>query len=749
MNEPQFQETQFFALLDALPLGSYVFRLEDRERADSLRIVFANRASESMLGLAPADVVGGLIGEHFPNSLGSGGPAEAYRQVVVEQRALDLGMLSYGDDRLPQSQFALSAFPAGVDMVLLLFDNLSTSAARVTELAAIVDSAEDAILSKSLRGKILTWNSAAERIYGYTAAEAVGQSISMLLPPDRPNEVAEILAQLAEGKRIECFETTRLHKDGTLIDVSLTVSPIKDLRGSVVGAATIARDIRPEKEAESHLQLLAAIVDASEDAILSRDLDRRILSWNPGAERIFGYRADEVLGQAIDLAAPDLTPELAEIREGLLRGEPQATHEMPMRRKDGSEVWISAAASPITDPSGRVVGVASVLRDVTTQRELEAQLRQAQKMEAIGNLAGGIAHDFNNLLLVIRGYTSILLARAEIGERHQEDLRKVDLAAERAADLTHQLLAFSRQQTLRPELIDVSAVADETLGLLRRLIGENINLEWELGADLPLILADRGQFGQVVMNLAVNARDAMPNGGTITIRSGTVEFDEGDAGEHANGTYVYLQLSDSGIGMDLAVQERAFDPFFTTKEDGTGLGLATVYGIVKQSGGHIWLSSEAGVGTTFEVYFPVAAQTAQTAAVVRDEPRVGSLLGDETILLVDDEDLVRGFVQAALESYGYTVLAAASGAEAVEILERLGDSIDLLLTDLVMPGMNGRELAEHVALRHPGLTVLFSSGYPPDVAARQDVVEARTNFIEKPYSPDELARTVRGLLQSS
>jgi two-component system cell cycle sensor histidine kinase/response regulator CckA len=745
MSSPQLQETQLFALLDALPFGSFVFQLEDQAHAASLRILFANRASESMLGLDPSVVVGSLIGKHFPNSLGPSGPAEAYRKVVVEQEALDLGMVSYGDDRLPESRFAVSAYPVGSDLVVILFDNLSSGTERLTELAAIVDSAEDAILSKGLDGTIFTWNAAAELIYGYSAAEVIGQSISLLLPPDRPNEVTEILSRLRAGERIEQFQTTRLRKDGSVIDVSLTVSPITDGRGVVVGAATIARDIGAQKRDEAHVQRLAAIVDASTDGIFSRTLDGLVVSWNAGAEALLGYTADEMIGCAVDILVVD-HERAAQIAESLSRGEAQKAIEIPLRRKDGSEVQVSAALSPVIDSARRVVGVAGVLRDLTERRRLEEQLRQSQKMEAIGNLAGGIAHDFNNLLLVIRGYSAVIFRRSELSEHDQSDLLKIDSAAERAAELTHQLLAFSRQQVLRPELVDLSVVADETLALLKRLLGENIRFEWALEPNLPLTMVDRGQFGQVVMNLAVNARDSMPDGGTITIRSGKIDFDDRYPSERADvapGSYVFLQVTDSGIGMDQASQERVFDPFFTTKAEGTGLGLATVYGIVKQSGGHIWLYSELGIGTTFKLYFPVAVGTAEP---VREQLPVGSLKGDETILLVEDDDLVRAFVVTALESYGYTVLGVASGAEALVIVEQRGASIDLLLTDLVMPGMNGRELAEQVRTRQPGLTVLFSSGYPSDVIARHDIAEARTNFIEKPYLPDDLARTVRALL---
>ncbi|MGZ4409880.1 MAG: protoglobin domain-containing protein [Gaiellaceae bacterium] len=503
------------------------------------------------------------------------------------------------------------------------------------------------------------------------------------------------------------------------------------------------------------LRDLAAIIEASDDSIIATSLDGTILRSNPGAERLYGYGAREMVGQSFSaVTPPERLDELAGIYESVRRGESIRQFETVRRRKDGSLVDVSLTVSPIRNDEGEVIAVAMTARDIGERKraekereQLEEQLRQSQKMEAIGKLAGGIAHDFNNLLLVIRGYSTILLKR-NTDEGLAGGLVQIDNAANRATELTRQLLAFSRLQVIRPESSDLNDLVEETLKLLGDSLGEDIELVVELGqAPAPVVL-DRGQFGQVILNLAVNARDAMQDGGMLTIRTANVVLDESYASEHVDvvpGAYALLQVTDSGAGMDDETQNRVFDPFFTTKPKGTGLGLATVYGIVKQNRGHIWFYSEPGLGTTFKIYFPHET-TASVAAPAPEEPT--SLQGAETILLVEDNDAVRSLVADLLTSYGYTVLQAADGPEAIEIAEQRHGSIDLLLTDVVMPSMNGRELAERLLAENPPLKVLFTSGYPEDTIVRHAIAEAHVAFIEKPYLPDDLARAVRTIFNS-
>jgi two-component system cell cycle sensor histidine kinase/response regulator CckA len=733
--------------LEAVPLGAYLLRLEDPGTEEDLRIVFANSASRDILGLEPSLVIGTLLGEHFPAALGESGIAAAYRGVIVDQRPNDLGIVSYGDIGLEQQRFAVAAYPVGPDSAVMLFENLSAGPGRSNELAAIVDFADDAILSKDLEGTILTWNDAAERIYGYSAAEAIGRSISMLVPPDRPDEITGILDRLRRGERVAHFETQRVRKDGTVIDVSLTVSPLIDANTRVVGAAMIARDIGVYKEDEARLRRFEAIVEASEDAIVSRTIDGVITTWNGGAERLFGYTANEMIGTLVNDATPespfDGGADLGKLRSGV-RPRPFETR---MLRKDGTRADVSVATSPIADRTGQVIGVARVIRDMTEQRLLEEQLAQSQKLEAIGSLAGGVAHDFNNVLTIIRVTCEVVLKNLS-DEALRQKMEQIDRAAEHAASLTRQLLAFSRQQVLQPEPTDLNNVVEATLELADRLIGAPITLTRHLGTGLKPVHVDRSQLQQVILNLCINARDAMPQGGTISIRTSNVVLDEVDASVHLEatpGAYVLLEVTDTGVGMDDEISSRIFDPFFTTKgSEGTGLGLATVHGIVRQSGGHLSFDSEPGLGTAFRVFLPVATGSVLPAppVLVADE----SFEGSETILVVEDNDVLRPMIAEMIGPYGYTVLVAADGVEALLVAAQHHGNIDLLLTDVVMPRLNGRELSERLLKTNPGVKILFSSGYPADTVIRSRIAETRLAFIQKPYVAAELLSKIRAML---
>ena len=459
-----------------------------------------------------------------------------------------------------------------------------------------------------------------------------------------------------------------------------------------------------------------AMIDAALDAVVMINSSGEVLEFNPAAEAIFGYTRADVIGkEMVELIIP---PSFREAhREGFARHLRTGESTILGRRLELSGLRADGTTFPVELAITRVrvgddAAFAGYVRDISEQRVLEEQLRQSQKMEAIGSLAGGIAHDFNNILMVIRSCAALTLGRNP-DEDVERNVVQIDRAAERAAHLTRQLLAFSRQQVLRPEESDINEIVTQTLNLVDRLIGENIVTTTSLDRYVESIVVDRGQLGQIILNLAVNARDAMPTGGTLSIRTANVVLDASYTAEHADvepGPYVLLQITDSGIGMDETTRGRIFDPFFTTKDDGTGLGLATVYGVVKQSNGHIWVYSEPGHGTTFKLYFPAASASAPAPAPA---PEIGSLAGSETILLAEDEAEVRSLIAKSLRLHGYTVIEACNGIEALELAgER--ESIDLLLTDVVMPGMNGRELFEQLSERHPDLPVLFTSGYPAD-----------------------------------
>ena len=590
-------------------------------------------------------------------------------------------------------------------------------------LAAIVESSDDAIFGKTLEGTILSWSPAAERLYGYTAEQAIGRSVDMLVPPDRRAELKQILEHVGDGERIEHLETRRLRKDGAEVDVSLTVSPIHDSAGRVVGASSIARDIGERlRQQESYRHLF----EGHPSPMWVFDLEMlRFRAVNDAAVAAYGWSRDEFLSMTIDEIRPVDEREAVRAHVRGLRG-PNVAGIWTHLHKDGTRHDVAIASSPV-EFDGRLSRLV-LAQDVTELKHLERQLVQAQKAEAVGSLAAGVAHDFNNVLTVVRACAALLLKRLA-GVEERRDVLQIDEAAQRGAELTHRLLAFSKEQVLRPELTDVNVVVHQTLALLERVLGDDVEIELELAEAPPPILVDRGQLGQVIVNLAVNARDAMPEGGTLAISTGV------SSGE------VRLQVSDTGIGMDEDTRERVFDPFFTTKETGTGLGLATVRGIVAQSGGRISLASEPGRGTTFDLSFPLAAAAPPVPAASADVEAEPSE-GEETILFVEDEETVRVIVAETLRGLGYTVLEAGGGAEAIRLASEPARAIDLLLTDLSMPGMNGRDLAGRLTADRPGLRVVYTSGYPPEAAD----VDAGAAYLQKPYDSSELASAVRRLL---
>src|SRR5438105_6258333 len=457
--------------------------------------------------------------------------------------------------------------------------------------------------------------------------------------------------------------------------------------GLSLGPAT-PRHERAERALRTANEHLAAVIQSSPLAIYTLDPTSTVRTWNRAAEALYGWRAEEVIGRPL----PTIAQDMEELRGEALRGL-----EATRRRKDGTAVNISLSVAPLHDAAGRVTGILSIAADLTEMRQLEVQYRQAQKMEAVGRLAGGIAHDFNNLLTAIIGTTSLVLEDLGLESRARLDIQEIEKAAKRAAGLTRQLLIFSRQQVLEPRALDLNVLVGNLEQMLHRLIGADIELRTKQATALGAVRADPGQLEQAIVNLVVNARDAMPQGGRLTIETADVELDRGYVAGHVPtqpGRYVLLAISDTGVGMDGATKARLFEPFFTTKEPGrgTGLGLATVYGIVKQSGGYIWAYSELGHGTTFKMYLPRVAELATAPESTRGTPTPAR--GSETVLVVEDQEEVRNLTQRVLEARGYAVLAAANGAEALEIVDRHPTPIHLMITDVVMPGMNGREVAQ-------------------------------------------------------
>ncbi len=509
---------------------------------------------------------------------------------------------------------------------------------------------------------------------------------------------------------------------------------------------------RIEKAMRETQERFLGIYESSKDAIAYLTLDGLFLDINDSFLKLTGHTKEELLTKTYqDLTPLEYRKFEADIVQKIIRtGEP-AEYEKEYLRKDGSRVAISLTVFVVKGRDSQPGGLAAIIKDITERKRLEAQFHQAQKMEAVGQLTGGIAHDFNNLLTIVNGYSEMLLQSLPANDPQRDNAVQIKEAGERAVALTRQLLAFSRKQMLEPKVLDLNAVVTNTEKMLTRMIGEDIKLAAALMPKLGRVKADPGQIEQVMMNLAVNARDAMPQGGKITIETANVELDENFARKHVvvkPGRYVMLAVSDTGCGMDAETQKRVFEPFFTTKGlgKGTGLGLATVYGIVKQSGGSIWVYSEVGRGTTFKVYLPRVEE--EPDVVLPGAVRAAPLKGTETILLVEDDAPLRKLTQAILKKGGYAVLSAGHSDEAFRVCAEHKGPIHLLMSDVVMPDMSGYELAQRMTSAHPDMKVLYLSGYTDDTVVRHGVLDRSMAFLQKPFTTHGLLRKVREVLDT-
>lgn len=590
-----------------------------------------------------------------------------------------------------------------------------------------------------------------ERVWGRKRANLYRQPQSVfdaVHPDDRVRVLATVNIQ-AEGKSFE-HEYRIIRPDGDVRWVWNRGFPVRDYTGRITQYVGAAQDITERKQAEGRLRLLALAVESTNEMVSVTDENDRYTFVNRAFTETYGYSEDEVLGQTPAMLEPGEKPSelYEEIGRETRRGGWEG--EVSLRCKDGTQIVVNLHTSLLRDEGGKTVGLLRVARDITPKLLLEDQLRQAQKMEAIGQLAGGIAHDFNNLLTAILGYSALLSDSFPNDDPRRNDVDQIRYAANRATSLTKQLLAFSRKQILAPQTLRLGDVVRDLVPMLQRLLGETIDLK-TIVADLGLIKADTSQLEQVLVNLSVNARDAMPNGGKLTIETSDARLDDAYARQHAGvnaGSFVMLTVSDSGVGMDAATQKRVFEPFFTTKPPGvgTGLGLATVHGIISQSGGHIWLYSEVGRGTTFKVYLPRTDAAAEEAAAPADE--LPKLEGDESILLVEDEEVVREFVQRILTRHGYAIHTMPNPAQAMEFAESYSGQVDLILTDVVLPKMNGHDLSIRLLKHFPDASVMFMSGYTDDAIVRHGVLEPGTWFLQKPFTSEALLAKVREVLNA-
>jgi PAS domain S-box-containing protein len=598
---------------------------------------------------------------------------------------------------------------------------------------------------------------------------AIGRHLSDVFPQDLSVRLLEQNRQIIEsGKPI--INDEEIPVDGAPRLFHTVRFPLREANGTISAVGGFAIDIHQRRKAELELAARSQVLDSvlnslTEGVVVAVQNAPMIL--NPAARRFLQIGSSELL----KVEAIPLTPETLHEPESLFqvdRSTPYPLEDRPLMRAlrgetvQDAELYIknatmpqgamlSVSAAPLRDGSGQIFGGVAVFRDVTDRWNLEAQLRQSTKMEAIGRLAGGVAHDFNNLLLVIRGYAELMEHKVEPNSPLHKSVSQILSASQRAAEVTHQLLAFGRKQILQPRVIDLTAIVVESINLLQRLIGEDIVLRTEFASQLDPVKADPGQIHQVMMNLVVNARDAMPGGGVLTIETHNMTLSAEQVRMYPGmraGCYVMLSIRDTGHGMTRDVAQHIFEPFFTTKEKGkgAGLGLATVYGIVKQSEGFVFAESEPNKGTLFKLFFPRSSKEVSRPSNASRMTRLPQIGGAETLLLVEDDPHVRQLVYEILAEQGYNLLQAGNGVEALSISRTFSGHIDLLLTDVIMPGMSGRQLSDILCLERPGLRVLFTSGYTDDAIVHHGILEKSVNFLQKPYAPVALTDKVRKVL---
>ena len=724
-------------------------------------IRFANEAVGRILGYSSAELVGQeltvLMPERYRDDHREG--VKRYAETGVKHfdwRAKELtGLHKNGSEILLEVSYGeytkdTERYFVGVmrdvtelrqrEVALKLFRTLID---RSNDLIEVVDPATGRFVDVNERGCL---------DLGYGREEFLALSVPDIDPTVDRASFAKSTNELRKSG-VLMWEGIHRRKNGSTFPVEVRISLVQLDRDYAVA---VVRDITERKRAERELQetrdRLQRAVSAGNVGLWDWDLRGNQAYYSSEWKRQIGYAEHEIANDFDEwqtrLHPDDRDRVLQVMQANLATPGPGFELEFRCRHKDGSYRHFLVRASVLRDEHGQPIHLLGSRVDITERIQLQAQFLQAQKMESVGRLAGGVAHDFNNLLTIINGTAELGLVGLREGDPLYADLQEVRQAGERAAALTRQLLAFSRRQVLQPQVLSLNAVVGDMEGMLRRLIGEDVDLAFVPAEDLGRVKVDPGQVEQVLLNLAVNSRDAMPEGGTLTIATRNVELDETYAAQHSSvvpGLYVMLAISDTGVGMDEATRARIFEPFFTTKDPGrgTGLGLSTVYGIVKQSGGSIWVYSEIGKGTTFRVYLPRVEEAVDTDRPVRTSTVAR---GTETLLLVEDEEGLRHLAERVLKSAGYTVLVAANGGEGLLLLERHDGPVHLMLTDIVMPGMSGQELAERLQETRPEMKVLYSSGYTDDAILRHGVLDDKSHFISKPYSIVELTRKVREVL---
>jgi PAS domain S-box-containing protein len=621
---------------------------------------------------------------------------------------------------------------------------------------SLIENALDLITVLDMDGTFRYGSPSVERVLGYKPAEIIGVNALSVIHPRDAGVVRQVLEYIATNSGpAPSFEFRILHKNKNWRVLEATGKRF-EVESSVEGFVLNSRDITERKNNEEAIrqanETLRAVIETSPLAIYSLDLQGTVQNWNIAAERIFGFTEAEVKGKPLPTVFPEDWESFRNRLQQAAHGHIFSGMEARRQRKDGTAVDVSIWSAPLRDALSTITGIVVVLADNTDRKRLEEQFRQAQKMEAVGRLAGGVAHDFNNLLTVITGYNQMLLDRYTPSDPVYGDIQQVLKAADRATTLTKQLLAFSRRQIVQPKVVDLTALVLDMDQMLKRLSGEDVELVVNSRPATGRVRVDPGHIEQVIVNLVVNARDAMPaQGGRIDVDIRNVHVDDASARRAPllPGSYVVLSVRDTGVGIDEETRSHLFEPFFTTKEKGrgTGLGLSTSYGIVKQNHGEILVRSEPGAGSTFEIYLP------QVEELPEDSGAAGPATmpvrrGAETVLIAEDEDGVRKVVRQMLEKQGYTVLTANGGHEAIQICRSHGGPLQLLITDVVMPRMSGRELADRVRAMRPEIRVLFVSGYTDSAIVHEGELDPGTDLLMKPFTPEQLAAKVRDVLEA-
>ena len=781
-------ETRYRELFDNTSSGVAIYEVKDGGKNFILKDF--NKAGERIDGARKEDIIGKSIHE-VRAGIKELGLLDVFERVwrtgVPEHHAASLrhhqGVASWYDNfvyKLPTGEI-VAVYDDITERKLMEEESRQTNA----YLENIFDNSPDAIGIVDNYGRFIKWNKMAEKLYGYTFEEMKGKSAYDLYADK--DELGRMVTSLRREGSVKKWEMRMPRKDGSIFQFEISIGLLKDSQSKTLGSVCVARDLSgfklalsalkasherlyreifERKQADQTVERLRRknelILNSAGEGILGLDREGRHTFVNPAATGMLGYMADELIGRkGHDLyhharedggAYPE---EDCPIVQAFRYGKFCQVTEEVFWRKDGTVFPVRYSSAPIIE-EGEVVGAVVTFRDITVskrgdkeRKKLEEQLFHAQKMESVGRLAGGVAHDFNNMLGVIIGRAEMALGMDLSTDKLQHNLQEILKAGLRSAELTRQLLAFARKQIAVPKILDLNDAISSMLKMLRRLIGEDIDLLWIPELDLWKVKMDPSQVDQILANLAVNSRDAISGVGAITMRTGNVEIDDSiraETPEFIPGEYVLLTVSDTGAGMSKEVCENIFEPFFTTKEvgKGTGLGLSTVYGIVKQNDGFVYVASEPGKGTTFKIYLP--RFEAQTARVLSEEAAGNQPTGTETILLVEDDEAILNLSRMILENLGYTVLVSSVPGHALNVVEDHPGDIHLLITDVVMPGMNGRELAEQLSAIRPNLKRLYMSGYTADLIAHRGILDEGVNFIQKPFGSDELAAKVRQVL---